>query len=107
MENLFLVEEILRKVNSLMGFENADNVDNVKKHIIDDRFKKQVERQICQSVVAELKYELATANISNNSEVDAKKILKSVLDENSYEVLEKNMKRCFKMHLVQKTTEIY
>ena len=43
-----------------------------------------INRQICQSVVAEIKYELSCANISTQNETEAKATLNATLSEISF-----------------------
>lgn len=86
-ENLFLVEEVLDAVNSIMGFQSKENVTMVKEYVIKERFEKEINRQICESVVAELKYKLSTATISKKSEEEAKSTLQNLMKELEYESL--------------------
>ena len=51
----------------------------MKSYIIQERFARQIDKQICQSVVAELKYQLSSAELSNKSEEEAKSSLNAVL----------------------------
>ena len=63
-ENLFIVEEILSIVNNHQKFEDVTRVDQVKKYIIDERFCNQVNTQIFEATVAEIKHRLSTIDIS-------------------------------------------
>lgn len=74
-ENLFLVEELLDVVNSIMGFEDGSRIDTVKQHIIDDRFKPQINHQICDAIIYELKYRLSIANITGKKDEEVKQSL--------------------------------
>lgn len=78
-ENLFLVEELVRLIASHLA-KNPDSVfSEVKSYIIQERFARQIDKQICQSVVAELKYQLSSAELSKKSEEEAKSSLNAVL----------------------------
>lgn len=77
-ENLFLVEELLSIVNSIMGFADTSRIDTVKKYIIRDRFAPQVNHQICDAVISELKYRLSTADIVGKNEEEVKQSLTDV-----------------------------
>lgn len=84
-ENLFLVPEVLEAVNEIMAFPDDSKIVQVKKYIMVERFKNQINRQICESVVAELKYMLASAEISKKDETKAKEALDELLASISYE----------------------
>lgn len=86
-ENLFLVEELLKVINSIMAFPDETRIDKVKKYIIENRFSNEINRQICEAVVAELKYKLTTANISKKSEIDAKQALNDAYASISYDFI--------------------
>lgn len=77
-ENMFLVEELLRVVNSIMGFTDTSKIDRVKNYIISDRFMPQVNHQICDAVISELKYRLSTADIVGKNEEEVKRSLSDV-----------------------------
>ena len=64
-ENLFLVEELIRLMASRFGVADVEQaVANVKDYVIDTKFGNMIERQICQSVVAEIKYQLSCIEIN-------------------------------------------
>jgi len=94
-ENLFLVEQVLNSVNSIMGFQDNEKVVNVKKHVTKERFEKEINRQICESVVAELKYKLTTATVSKSSEEEAKIALQNLKQTLSYEELKQQHEEKF------------
>ena len=50
-----------------------------KNYVVNTRFANQKSKQICQSVVAQVKYKLAGAEISMKNEADARSSLDSVL----------------------------
>ena len=84
-ENLFLVEELVRVMATALG-ENSDTVfTKVKKYVIEQRFSLQINKQTCQSVVAYLKYCLSTAELSKKNETEAKASLNTVLQSLNYE----------------------
>lgn len=84
-ENLFLVEELLIVVNEIMAFNDKTRIDRIKEYIIEDRFQKEINRQICESVVSELKYQLSIVEISRKNEAEAKQALKDLYDSISYD----------------------
>ncbi len=84
-ENLFLVEELVRLVASHLEKDSDSVFGKVKDHIIQQRFAKQIEKQICKSVVAQLKYQLSSAELSQKSEEEAKNSLQTVLTGIDYE----------------------
>lgn len=83
-ENLFLVEELLNLINDILEFSNNDNVKQLKGYII-DRFSKNIEKQICESIVSEIKFKLTTINILTKNECEVKNSLERELKNISYE----------------------
>lgn len=84
-ENLFLVEELLTVVNEIMGnTNNVTAINNVKNYIIEDRYKKQREKQIVKAIVTELKHRLSTAEISSANETGAVDSLATLYSSISY-----------------------
>lgn len=77
-ENLFLVEGLIRLLASHFGKDPDSVFSDVKKYIVQQRFAGQIEKQICQSVVAHLKYQLASAELSKKDECKAKESLDDV-----------------------------
>lgn len=91
-ENLFLVEEVIRLMATQFGVTDVDNtVTIVKEFVIDTKFKNMINRQICQSVVAEIKHQLSCIEISKINDDEAKDSLQSGLDGIKYEEI-KNVK---------------
>ena len=86
-ENLFLVEELLYIINDILGFNDDDKVKNVKDYIIKDRFAKEIDKQICEAIVSEIKFKLTIANISTKNEEEAKDSLESAFKSISYDEL--------------------
>jgi len=87
-ENLFLVEELIKLIAAHMGKKDGDievAFEKVKNCVIQKRYAKQIEKQICQSVVANLKYQLSSAEISKKDEAEAKESLRRVLESLNYE----------------------
>ncbi|SEU11249.1 DUF4435 domain-containing protein [Enterocloster clostridioformis] len=76
-ENLFLVEELLNVVNTIMGFTDTLNVSKIKKYIIEKRFQPQINHQICDAVISEIKYQLSTANITGKKDDEVKQSLEA------------------------------
>ena len=84
-ENLFLVEELIRLFATHLG-RNPDEVfASIKDYIINVRFAKQIDKQICQSVVAHLKYQLSSIELSKKSDDEAKASLNAALQTIDYE----------------------
>ncbi len=66
-ENLFLVPEVLNVVNHVLGFEDNTIIEKVKKYIIEDRFEKEIKKQVKESILVEIKYRLSVVDISDVS----------------------------------------
>lgn len=71
-ENLFLVEELLNVINKIMKFKDTSNVSAIKIYIIKDRFKPQINHQICDAMISEIKYQLSTASIMGKKDDEVK-----------------------------------
>lgn len=95
-ENLFLTEELLQVVNNIMGFPDKSRIEDVKKYVTEKRFKKELNRQICEAVVSELKYRLSIANISKSNEDEAKETLNELFEEINYEAIKTDQMKKFK-----------
>ena len=98
-ENLFLVEELVR----LMAEQFGNDVDivfhNVRQYIVEVRFKNQINGQICESVVSEIKYKLSSAEISKVNEDKAKESLESALSSIDYDQIKSAQERKFQQVL--------
>ena len=91
-ENLFLVEELIRLMASRFGVADVEQaVANVKDFVIDTKLGNMIERQICQSVVAEIKYQLSCIEINKKSEAEAKSSLQAGLNSIKFDDI-KNQK---------------
>ncbi len=101
-ENLFLVEELLQTVNSIMGFEDHSRVDNVIKYIIETRFAGQIHSQVCEAVVAELKYQLSVASISKKNEEEARSTLNNLIENIKYDTVKTEQENKFNSVLENK-----
>ena len=86
-ENLFLVEELIRWFSDHMGKDPNNVFTNVKNYIVNERFVNQIQGQICQSVVAQIKYKLNSAEISKRNEAEAKTSLNAALAAIDYEAI--------------------
>lgn len=84
-ENLFLVEKLIRLLSAHLGKDPDSTFNNVKNYVIQQRFARQIDKQICQSVVAHLKYQLASAELSKKDENKAKESLEAAFAGINYE----------------------
>ena len=64
-ENFFIIEEILYEVNRELGFTDDSRIEKIKNHIINDRFKNQMQKMILEAVIANIKYKLTCTDISS------------------------------------------
>jgi energy-coupling factor transporter ATP-binding protein EcfA2 len=94
-ENLFLVEELLSVVNEILFPNDNSRVDKIKRTIIDERYKKQINSQICEAVVSELKYQLSIIEIAKNNEENAKQSLETVYKLISYDKIKGKVEQKF------------
>lgn len=93
-ENLFLVEELLLVVNEMMAYPNNDKVESIKNKIL-EQYNNQIQRQICEAVVSELKFKLSSIDISKRNEEDAKATLDNAYDQISYDAIKEEKENIF------------
>ena len=74
-ENLFLVEEVLQAIAEHLGRNADETLEKIKSFVIDERFASEIDHQICQSTVAQLKYKLSCIELSGKSGEDVKRSL--------------------------------
>ena len=84
-ENLFLVEELIRWFAEHMGNDPDVVFASVKNYVVNERFVPQIPKQMCQSVVAQIKYRLNSAEISKKNEDEAKASLDAAFASINYE----------------------
>ena len=84
-ENLFLTEELLKVINNILEFNDNSQIERIKNYIIEERFAKEINKQICEAIVSELKFKLNTASISKVNEEKAKETLDKAFNEISYD----------------------
>ena len=84
-ENLFLVEDLIRLIADHLGQSPDESFAKIKEYVIHTRFARQIDRQICQSVVAHLKYQLTAIELSKKNNDEAKNSLKTALQNIDYE----------------------
>jgi len=80
-ENLFVVEEVLRVIAQNQGFSTSDietKVAEVKNHIINERFKNHISKQIIKSTITELKHLLSTLDLSGVEKEGASSFVNSL-----------------------------
>ena len=76
--------------------KDADKVfSSVSRYVINDRFNKQINSQICQATVAEIKYQLSIIEISKNNEAIAKQSLESEINAISFDRIRKQTEKAF------------
>lgn len=87
-ENLFLVEELIKEMSTALGEDPEKVYKEVKRYIVQQRFSREINKQICQSVVANLKYCLSVAELSQKNEREAKASLDVLFQSLDYEQIE-------------------
>ena len=94
-ENLFIGEELIRYIASHMA-KNPDRVfEEVKKYVIQERFFHQINRQVCEATVAEIKYKLTSAEISKKNDTEAKASLDATMRGINYDAIHAKQKQIF------------
>lgn len=98
-ENLFLVEELIRLIAEQIGEDQDKKFNEVKKFVINEKFAALIHKQICQSVVAEIKYRLSCIEIDKNDEAEAKRSLDMELSNIKYDSIKSEKEALFKKAL--------
>ena len=98
-ENLFLVEELIRFMAHQFGENEEDIFTKVKQFVINTKFRNMINQQICQSVVAEIKYQLACITITKDDEAGVKKSLQEGIDAIDFETIKKAKEAVFQKAL--------
>ena len=101
-ENLFLVEELVRVFAEHMGLDAEEVFSRVKDYVINQRYANEINGQICESVVAQIKYKLNCAEISKKNEDEAKSTLETVLASINYDEIKAEETSRFQNVLDQK-----
>lgn len=94
-ENLFLVEELIRIIARHELKDENKTVEKIKQYICKERLEKQMDSQICQSVVADIKYCLQTVDISSKNEAKAKDSLNDALNKLDYDAIKQKHEKVF------------
>lgn len=87
-ENLFIVEELVRLIASHMAKDPDAVFAEIKKYVIEERFAKQINGQICEAAVAEIKYKLMSAEISKKNDTEAKNSLATAIAGIDYDTIQ-------------------
>ena len=87
-ENLFIVEELVRMIAAHMAKDPDAVFAEVKKYVIEERFARQINGQICEAAVAEIKYKLMSAEISKKNDAEAKSSLATAIAGIDYDTIQ-------------------
>lgn len=99
-ENLFIVEELVRFAAKRFAVDNEElAVDRIKDFVIDTKFANMIERQLCQNVVADIKYRLSCIEIEMKCEEKAKHTLQLGLDSIKYDEIRSEKEEKFRKAL--------
>ena len=101
-ENLLITEEIIRAVAKTMALDGDKIFNEIKKYVVEDRFCKQIDSQICQAVVSEIKFQLSIVNISKKNESKVKEDLDSAFKKISFDDIKTRIETKFRDAAEQK-----
>jgi ABC-type cobalamin/Fe3+-siderophores transport system ATPase subunit len=93
-ENLFLVEELLQFVSTILA-NSKDVVEDAKNYIINKRFSKEINKQILKSTICELKYQLSIVDISDDDEDTVKQNLVNLLKDIDFDNIKTTQEEIF------------
>ncbi|MCI6791354.1 MAG: DUF4435 domain-containing protein [Lachnobacterium sp.] len=106
-ENLFVTEELIRFMAEHMGKDADEVFKAVKEYVIHTKFAKQIDSQICKSVVAQIKFKLSSVDISKGNSEEAKASLDAAFKSIDYNQISKEETMKFKTILSeQKYAEV-
>lgn len=94
-ENLLITEEMIRAVAKTMALDEDKIFDKVKKYVVEDRFCKQIDSQVCQAVVSEIKFQLGVVNLSNSNESKVKEELETAFRNISFDDIKNRIEEKF------------
>ena len=77
----------MRLISSHMAKDPDAVFAEVKKYVIEERFAKQINGQICEATVAEIKYKLMCAEISKKDDAEAKSSLDAAFNGINYDAI--------------------
>lgn len=103
-ENLFITSEVLSAFAAHMC-KSDEAIKKIKSYVVDKRFKEQIEKQICQSIVAELKYKLSTMDIANKNEEAVKKSVLEIPQMLDYDAVKEKKEQEFRTALEEENYE--
>jgi len=69
-ENLFLVEELIKLIASHMQKDPDKIFSKIQNYVVNDRFKAQMDKQINQSAISEIKYYLTQLDLSSKNDIN-------------------------------------
>lgn len=95
-ENLLITEEMIRAVAKTMALDDDRIFADVSKYVIEQRFCKQIDSQICQAVVSEIKFQLGVVNLSKSNESKVKEDLETAFKNISFDDIKNRIEIKFK-----------
>lgn len=104
-ENLFITEELIRLMAEHMGKDANETFEKIKNYVINIRFSSQIESQICQSVVAQIKFKLSCVDISKRNSKQAKASLGAAFQSINYDQITNSESTKFHKILDEKNYE--
>ena len=100
-ENLFLVKEVIQLLAGHLGQNPEEVFEKVSNYIV-NRYEEQIEGQICQSIVSNLKYQLTCIDLTGANLQNQKQLLDEKLKSINYEKVKIEQETKFKKVLKEK-----
>lgn len=94
-ENLFITEEVIKQTATVLGRDADQCFQKISNYVINERFKKQLNSQVCEAVVAEIKYRLSAIDIDKKNDEKARESLDTALNNISYDDIKREMESRF------------
>lgn len=93
-ENLFLVEEVLEIVKEILYPKNEGKVNKVKTAVL-EHYRRQLNGQICEALVSELKYQLNIIDINSKKEEEVKDKFDEAYKSINYDEIKEDIEEKF------------
>lgn len=102
-ENLFLVEELIRVIATHMGKNPDDVFSKIRDFVIFKKFYNCIQQQIRYNVISEIKYQLSCIEISKSDDASAKSSFDSAYHQIDYDNIKNSLE--VKYRSVQRTND--
>lgn len=90
-ENLLIVPEVIDYMARKISLE--ENIEKAKEYIIDTKFKNELNKQINEKLIAEIKYQLSIIDVNCDNDAMIKKVLENVCKSDFVDNIKRNIQK--------------